>query len=229
MLVINGCLKGEKTQSLKDYNHEVSELAQESDAQVAEPLFAALTGAAGKSALDVEVQIDQLRMQAQNLASRAKGLSVPGRNGQRPAQPAAGARPARRRDDEDRRAACPTALGGQGKQAIPQIAGDMEIFLASDVIYSQRVAPLIQQTLASDGIHGVDAPPPSRFLPNLGWLEPTTVKSRITGKPPTAQNGAVAPGTHGSSLIGVERRRQRRSHPNRRSTTSAAAAARRSR
>ena len=46
----------------------------------------------------------------------------------------------------------PTALGGQGKQASTLIAGDMEIFLASDVIYSQRVAPLIQQTLASNGI-----------------------------------------------------------------------------
>ena len=46
----------------------------------------------------------------------------------------------------------------------------MEIFLASDVIYSQRVAPLIQQTLAADGIHGLSTTP-SRFLPNIGWLE----------------------------------------------------------
>ena len=30
----------------------------------------------------------------------------------------------------------PTALGGQGKQAITKIAGDLEILLASDVIYS---------------------------------------------------------------------------------------------
>ena len=48
----------------------------------------------------------------------------------------------------------PTALGGKDKQASTQIAGAMEIFLASDVIYSQRVAPLIQQTLADDGITG---------------------------------------------------------------------------
>ncbi len=49
----------------------------------------------------------------------------------------------------------PTALGGQAKQASTKIAGDMEIFLASDVIYSQRVAPLIQQTLAADGVSGL--------------------------------------------------------------------------
>ena len=30
---------------------------------------------------------------------------------------------------------------GQEPQAVAKIAGDMEIFLASDVLYSQRVAP----------------------------------------------------------------------------------------
>ena len=31
VLLVNGCLKSEKQQSLKTYNHEVSALAQESD------------------------------------------------------------------------------------------------------------------------------------------------------------------------------------------------------
>ena len=75
----------------------------------------------------------------------------------------------------------PTALGGQGKQAIAQIAGDMEIFLASDVLYSQRVAPLIQQALDEGGVQGLTTAP-SRSLPNIGWLEPTTVEGRITGQ-----------------------------------------------
>ena len=78
----------------------------------------------------------------------------------------------------------------------------MEIFLASDVIYSQRVVPLIQQTLAANGIHGLTTAP-SRFLPNVGWLEPTTVLSRITGQARAAPGQRYAPGTHGSALIGV--------------------------
>jgi hypothetical protein len=69
VLLINGCLKSQKQQSLKDYNRSVSQLAQQSDAQVARPLFTALAGAGGKSPLDVEVQIDQLRIQAQSIAS----------------------------------------------------------------------------------------------------------------------------------------------------------------
>ena len=181
VLLVNGCLKSEKQQSLKNYNRDVSQLAQESDEQVSQPLFAALTNAAGKSALDVEEQIDELRMQAQTIANARKGPERAGRNGRRAARPAAGARPARRRDDQDWRRCVPTALGGQAKQDSTQIAGDMEIFLASDVIYSQRVVPLIQQTLAANGIQGLSTAS-TRFLPNLGWLEPATVLSRITGQ-----------------------------------------------
>jgi hypothetical protein len=75
VLVINGCLKSQKQQSLKDYNHTVSELASESDSQVSRPLFTALAGASGKSALDVEVQIASPRANSLNAppASRSPG------------------------------------------------------------------------------------------------------------------------------------------------------------
>jgi hypothetical protein len=200
ILVINSCVKSSNAQALKDYNHKVSQLAQEFDEQVSKPLFASLSGAGGKSALSVEVQIDQLRIKAQNLSTTAKGLSAPGAmsDAQRDLLLAFDLRVEALTKVA---ALVPTALGGQGKAASTQIAGDMEILLASDVIYSQRVAPLIQQALASNGIQGLTTGP-SRSLPNIGWLEPTTVISRITGQASTA-NGQPAPGTHGSSLIGV--------------------------
>ncbi len=50
---------------------------QESDQQVSHPLFAALAGASGEPPLNVEVQIDELRKQAQNQSEQAKRLSVP--------------------------------------------------------------------------------------------------------------------------------------------------------
>jgi len=201
VLVVNGCLKSRKEQALKDYNTSVSRLVQESDRQVARPLFTALAGAPGKTPLDVTVPIGQLRRVAEEQASRAKGLNVPG--------DMSGAQ----RDfvlAMDLRAEgvgkiatlVRTALGGQGKQASTSIAGDMEIFLASDVIYSQRVAPLIKQTLASSGISEPTAS--SRFLPNLGWLDASTVLARLTGQSSGAgANGQVAPGTHGHSVTGV--------------------------
>jgi hypothetical protein len=200
VLVVNGCLKSQRIQGMKDYNRNVSLIATESVEQVATPLFSTLNDAAGKSALNVEEQVDQLRIQAQNLASRAKGLSVPG--GMSAAQGNLVLTMNLRVEGLTKVAALlPTALGGQGKQASTLIAGDMEIFLASDVIYSQRVAPLIQQTLASNGIHGLSTAP-SRFLPNIGWLEPATVLARISGKS-SSQSAQTLTGHHGSALKGV--------------------------
>ena len=75
--------------------------------------------------------------------------------------------------------------------------------MPSDVIYSQRVAPLIQQALAAGSIHGLSTAS-TQFLPNLGWLELSTVEERLTGKSSAAaQSGQIAPGTHGSALKGV--------------------------
>jgi hypothetical protein len=201
VLLISGCLKSARVQSLKDYNRQVSQLANESETQVSHPLFAALAGAGSKSALDVEGQVNQLRIKALSIATHGKELSVPSEM--------AGAQ----RDfllTLDFRvegitkiaALVRTALGGQRKEATEKIAGDMELFLASDVIYSQRVVPLIQQTLVGNGIHGL-ATAPSRALPNIGWLEPTVTLSRITGQSASASQTGIAPGNHGDSLVSV--------------------------
>jgi hypothetical protein len=201
ILLISGCLKGQKTDAMKTYNREVSLVAQEFDEHVAKPLFSALAGAGSKSALNVEVQVDQLRVQATDLTARVKKLSTPGEM--------AGAQrdlllafDLRSEAVTKIAALTPTALGGQGKQAAALIAGDMEIFLASDVIYSQRVVPLIQQELKSAGVEGLTTAP-SRSLPNVGWLEPTTVEGRITGQTAAKKEEEATSGTHGSSLTGV--------------------------
>ncbi len=202
VLLINGCLKSGKEAALEQYNREAGQLVQESDQQVSRPLFATLASAAGEPPLNVEQKVNQLRGVAQSQAGQARRLSVPG--GMEAAQhnltlvlnlreEALGKIAARVRQ----------ALGGQGKQASAWIAGAMEMLLSSDVIYSQRVAPLIQQQLAAAGIQGLGTAG-TQFLPNLGWLEPSTVQQRLTGKTSnTAKSGAVAPGTHGSALKSV--------------------------
>jgi hypothetical protein len=200
VLLVNGCLNSQKTQALKEYTRNVSAIANESNQQVSRPLFAALTNASSKSALDVEEQVDQLHLEAQKQASRAKGLSVPGEmNGAQ--QNLLLAMDLRAEGVEKVANLLRTALGGQAKQASTPIAGDMENFLASDVIYSQRVVPLIEQTLKSGGIEGQTVAG-SHFLPNIGWLEPSTVQSRITGTS-SAQSGETLTGHHGSALKGV--------------------------
>jgi hypothetical protein len=198
VLVINGCLKSQKTEALKEYNSNVAKIVGESDQQVSRPLFAALTNASSKSALDVEAQIDQLHHEAQEQATHARGLSVPGEMdaAQRNLLLALDLRA---EGVEKVAAQLRTALGGQAKQASTLIAGDMENFLASDVIYSQRVAPLIEQTLKSAGAEGKSVAG-SRFLPNIGWLEAGTAESRITGQAASSSQSAPLTGHHGSAL-----------------------------
>jgi hypothetical protein len=200
VLLVNGCLKRGKQQALESYDRSVNQIAQSSESQAARPLFTTLSGAGGKSALDVEVQVDQLRRQAQELAERAKGLSVP--NEMTAAQRNLLLALDMRVEGLAKVASLVReALGGQAQQASTKIAGAMEIFLASDVVYSQRVVPLIQQALAAGGVRG-QTTASSRFVPSLGWLTPATVLSKITGKS-TATTGSVAPGTHGHALKGV--------------------------
>jgi hypothetical protein len=200
IVLVSGCLKSEKQTALKEYNRNAGQIAHESDETVTAPLFTALAGAGSKSALNVEVQIDQLRIQAQALASRAKGLSVPAEMDG--AQRALLLAQDLRAEAVTKIAAlAPTALGGgaQNKEAIAKIAGDMEIFLASDVVYSQRVAPLIQQALAAAGVTGISTAT-SHALPNIGWLDPNTVQSRVNGQSASSSTAPVQPGNHGSAL-----------------------------
>ncbi len=199
VLVINSCVKGEKQQSLKEYNRNVGLLAEESATQVAQPLFVALAGAAGKSPLDVEEQINQLRIAAQAIDTKAKALSVPGEmtSAQRDLLLVVNLR----LEGMTKLAALvPQALGGKNKEASAQIAGNMEIFMASDVIYSQRVAPLIEETLKGNGVQGLSTTA-SHFLPNVGWLEPNTVEARLTGQGTgSSQSSQTVTGNHGSAL-----------------------------
>jgi hypothetical protein len=199
VLLVNGCLKRGKQQALEKYNSEVGRVAQESQAQVSKPLFATLAGAAGKSALEVGQRVDEDRATAEQQAEQAKKLSVPGSmsSAQRNFLLAMNMRVEAVNKIAN---LVRTALGGHNPQAASSIAGAMEIFLASDVIYSQRVAPLIGEALASGGVKG-QSTPASRFLPNLSWLQTSTVQAKLSGE--NASGGAVTPGTHGHALKGV--------------------------
>jgi hypothetical protein len=201
VLIVNGCLKGRKEQALKDYNQSVAQIVGKSDAEVSRPMFVALAGASGSTPQQVEQHINEYHEVAQSQAQSAKNLNVPGEmtSAQRDLLLLLDLRSegVAKVAEQVR-----TALGGQSKQASKYIAGAMEIFLASDVLYSQRVAPLIQQTLSAASINE-QAPTTGNFLPNLGWLEPTTVQARLTGKAASSSGGPVAPGTHGHAITGV--------------------------
>ena len=82
---IRGCLNSQKNQSLKDYNRNVGALVQESD-QTSQKLFqdlsatggATSTATQGTATLNAEQDVNQVRVDADDLVTRASGQDVPG-------------------------------------------------------------------------------------------------------------------------------------------------------
>ncbi len=94
-----------------------------------------------------------------------------------------------------------TALGDAGRErAMASIANQMRTLLASDVLYSQVVAPQINGVLADQGIAGSDVPA-SEFIPNgdTKWLDPSTINSSLGNV--TGASAAATPGLHGTGLL----------------------------
>ncbi len=199
----NSCRSSAKKNALRDYNRDVAAIVQDSDEQVSRPFFELLTSGGEQSPVALETQINQYRVVAEDQAERAERLDVP--DEMVPAQrnlltvlnfraEALGA------IAENIRA----ALGSEeaSQRATEAIAGQMQKLLASDVLYSQRVAPLIKQQLDDNDITGQTIAG-SKFLPNLGWLDPNTVAQRIGGTGTSGEREPTTPGPHGHGLVSV--------------------------
>jgi hypothetical protein len=202
---IKACADSAKESGLRDYNTAVASIAQDSDTQIAKPFFQLLQNTGRSSPVDVESQINQYRATAEDLANRARGIdSVPDQmvGAQQQLETALDLRAGALGKIADR---IRTALGtGPGAATgVSQIAGQMQAFLASDVLWSQRVAPLIKEGLDANSVAG-QTTPVSHFLPNLGWLDPATVGDRLGAQGGAAgTSGPAAPGTHGHGVVSV--------------------------
>jgi hypothetical protein len=207
LITVRSCAGTQHKNALKDYNREVTSIVQSSDGAVSKQLFDVLGGSAGTK--DVQVAVQQVRLEAEQDAKRAKALSAP--------SDVADAQ----HDFEmvmNFRLSGVTVIAAQlnkalssqpsAADAIRRIAGQMQLFLASDVVYSQRVAPLIVDALASNGIQGQTVPS-SKFLPSIGWLDPAKLGAKLNpsagadGSSSTG-TGTPKPGTHGHGLIGTK-------------------------
>lgn len=200
----NSCRTSAKQSALRDYNTDVAALVQDSDDRVGAPFFDLLQSG-DQSPVTLETQINQYRVTAEDQVDRAENLDVPDdmADAQRDflltlqfRAEALGAIASKIR----------TALGSEdaAEQATNEIAGQMQKLLASDVVYQQRVAPFILEGLEANDVTGQNVAA-SQFLPNLGWLEPSTVASRIggSGGGGAADEEPATPGPHGHGLVSV--------------------------
>jgi hypothetical protein len=195
---VRGCLDARKDRAFRDYAADVRTLIEQSDG-LSDQLFGVLTKPQGADSLDIQNEINALSTDAQQLVDRAKSTDHPDELNS--AQRWTVTTLELRRDGLERIAQrIQAALGERGRRpAIESIAGQMQAFLASDVIYSQRALPELQRQFTKRDIE--ERFRTSQFLPDLGWLETETVDSRL-GKIGTTSKAAT-PGLHGSGLAGV--------------------------
>lgn len=196
---IKGCLDSRKKSALKNYNRNVAALVEESD-QTGASFFSLLSGGKAKTAIELENDVNQLRVSANDLVKRSQKLDTP--DAMQGAERSLVLALELRRDGLAKIAAkLPTALGNQGASAaVTSISAQMQAFLASDVLYAQRVVPLIDDALKDSGVGGQTIAT-SRFLPSLSWLSPETVATRLENSLRGGSSGSVTPGLHGFQLL----------------------------
>lgn len=212
IVLVKGCVDNRREAALKDYNRSVRTLVEQSRSAVARPFFDALSGASTGEPTQVQETLNQLRVVADEELEQAERLDAP--DAMSGAQADLELVLSLRRDGVAKVAdLIQQAVGGSAAagSAVDQIAGQMQAFNASDVVYSQRVAPLILKGLKDDGISasydgtaGEQVLPYADFLPDISWMDPAFVASQLGAASSSAsRDGTPAPGLHGHQIDSV--------------------------
>ncbi len=203
VLGVRGCLDARKERAIEDYADNAGVLVRESNGQSKE-LFALLEGSGSPDqAVDAQSKVNGFSVQSASIADRARELDVPDEvsNAQRYLLETLEFR----RDGLARIAdELPNALGDESRREGSEgVARQMQVFLASDVIYAGRFRPSLTEVLKDNDISGVTVPA-SAFIPDIEWLQPERVADAIsevrTGKP---GDDSASGGLHGNGLVGV--------------------------
>jgi hypothetical protein len=193
VLAVRGCLNARKERGFENYARDLNAIVAQSD-QLSQDFFGKLSDPGNLSALSFEAEIKSYRGSAEALASRVEDLDTP--------DELKGAQVELELAFELRRDALigisdqiSTALGNQGRnQAVNSIAGYMNYFLASDVLY-ERARSQINAELDDQGI--AEQIPESVFLPEQRWLDPLEVSSALAL---VSGDKQATSGTHGLAL-----------------------------
>jgi hypothetical protein len=204
IFVVKSCRSSAKKDSLKTYNREVAAIVADSDRQVSKPFFDLMRN---PPAGDLQAQISQYRVQAEQQYQQARRISTPG--DMVAAQRSFLITMEQRRDglasiaDQVR-----TALSSDAEaadKAINTIAGAMQYFLASDVVYESRVIPFVDTALQKSDV-GQQKLQHTRFLPGVQWLDPNVIADSLGQQLSTGTGGknrTPAPGLHGTGIDSV--------------------------
>ena len=204
-LLIRSCANSAKKNSLRDYNRAVAALVRDSDQQVGRPFFDLMRN---PTQGDLSTQINGYKVAADQQYQQAKRISTPDEMeaAQRSFLITMELRRNGLKSIADRIRTALSSDSEASDQAIAQIAGAMQLFLSSDVIYSSRVLPLIDRALQDADI-GQQQLQRSQFFPGVEWLDESTVADSL-GQQLSSGSGSGGsrtplPGLHGTGLDSV--------------------------
>ncbi|MFY9488207.1 MAG: CARDB domain-containing protein [Solirubrobacterales bacterium] len=202
VFLAKGCASAAKERGIKDFVNQSNSIITQSN-QSSRDFFNLVRSPGESGATEIETSINEQRSLSSELVRQAGNVDAPGEM------------------DEAKRYLIETlefrrdgltqisqqigqALGDQDPEtASEQIAANMQNFLTSDVIYSQRAYAYMADAIKTNKIEGVK-PPSSQFLPSLDWLDPAIVSDILDrARGGSGSDTPVAPGLHGTSITGV--------------------------
>ncbi len=195
---IRGCLNARENRSIKNYVTDSSELVKQS-VSIGDDFFALLKKPGDATPLDLKNQFNSYKVDAQKTLERAEKLDPPDDLKQANKWLIASLELREQGLREVARLIRSALSSKNGSKASDRIAGEMQVFLASDVIYLRRFVPDVEKVLQGRGIDDVKVSE-ARFLTDINWLLADTVSDRLAlveGKK------AATPGLHGVGLVKV--------------------------
>jgi hypothetical protein len=203
VLLVRGCLNARKETAVKNYSTDSAELLRESK-EDGDQLFNLLEGKGGTNqATAIINQLNGYRTSSSNRVDRAEALDVPG--DLKGAQDELLEVLELRRDGfADITDALQVALGDQERrEGSDDVAKQMQVFLASDIVDTQRFRPKLFDVLRSESLSAPDLPQKG-FVPDIQWLQPDFVADQVNAlRTGTGGGGTATPGLHGNGVAGV--------------------------
>ncbi len=193
-----GCLDARKNRSLENYASSVSQIVNETNT-LGKSFIARLSDPGDLSVTEFTSEIESDRGAMEGFLSRVEKLSTPG--------DMSAAQDSLTLVYQLRSGAMntiaeqtSTALGDEGREkATREIAGQMQVLAAADVLYNRVTRHQIDNTIASSGANAAEAPRSTFITEPAKWLDPSEVESALSGVaggPREATDGGV----HGTGL-----------------------------
>ncbi|MEA2418586.1 MAG: hypothetical protein QOE60_792 [Thermoleophilaceae bacterium] len=203
VLGVRGCLNARKENAIKSYSNDSADLLRASKLE-GDSLFKLLQGQGGTDqTTSIINQLNAYRVESSELVDRARRLDVPGDLSSAQGE-LLEVLELRRDGLADITDALQVALGDQNRrQGSDGVAKQMQVFLASDIVDTQRFRVQLFDVLRTEKLSAPNLPQKG-FVPDIQWLQPDFVADQVNAlRTGTGGGGGAAPGLHGNGIAGV--------------------------